>query len=81
MGIKVKGEVFIHKEWCKGCGFCIEFCPPKVLDVSSEFNAKGYHPPYVKSKEKCTGCNLCGMLCPDFCIWSRKLEQANLGTL
>ena len=69
-----KGKVFLTKEWCKGCGFCIEFCPTKVLVTSEEFNYKGYHPPLVKYPEKCTGCDLCGMYCPDFCIWGIKNE-------
>ncbi|MGQ9796798.1 4Fe-4S binding protein [Desulfosoma sp.] len=30
---------------CKGCGYCIAFCPRDVLQESKRFNAKGYHPP------------------------------------
>jgi len=66
---KRRGEVFIKPELCKGCGFCISFCPTDVLAVSSEFNTHGYHPPYVKNPDACTGCDLCGMFCPDFCIF------------
>jgi 2-oxoglutarate ferredoxin oxidoreductase subunit delta len=71
---KARGRVFVVPEWCKGCRFCIEFCPMKVLEQSTGFNSKGYHPPIVVSQDKCTGCNLCGMLCPDFCIWATKDE-------
>jgi len=65
---KAKGTVFIHRERCKGCGFCVEFCPSGVLAPDKAFNRKGYHPPVVVSAEACTGCDLCGMYCPDFAI-------------
>ncbi len=68
--IKVpRGEVHIVKERCKGCGFCIEYCPNGVLALSDEYNEKGYHPPKVVSPEKCLSCALCEVLCPDFAIW------------
>jgi len=69
-----KGFVKILAERCKGCGFCIEFCPTKVLEFSSAFNSKGYHPPHVVAPEKCSGCDLCGMYCPDFAIYGWKAE-------
>src|SRR5215472_3651594 len=68
-----KGRVAIVVERCKACGFCVEFCPTKVLALSSAFNSKGYHPPHVVEPEKCSGCDLCGMYCPDFAIYGYKL--------
>ena len=69
--IKVpRGEVHILIDRCKGCGFCIEYCPNDVLSVSEEFNSKGYHPPVVVKPERCLNCGLCGLICPDFAIWS-----------
>ena len=47
-----KGRVSIVVERCKACGFCVEFCPTKVLALSSAFNSKGYHPPHVVAPEK-----------------------------
>ena len=70
----VKGAVVIVRERCKGCGYCIEFCPVKCLEFSKEFNCKGYYYPRMKSPEKCTGCDLCGMYCPDFAIFGKKLH-------
>ncbi len=70
-----KGAVVITVERCKACGFCVEFCPTKVLALSKAFNAKGYHPPEVVNAEKCSGCDLCGMYCPDFAIYGYRTEQ------
>ena len=65
---KARGSVSIVTERCKGCGYCVEFCPLGVLVMSSKFNTKGYHYPEVANSEKCSGCDLCGMYCPDFAI-------------
>jgi 2-oxoglutarate ferredoxin oxidoreductase subunit delta len=74
-GTMAKGAVKIVVERCKACGFCVEFCPTKVLALSSAFNSKGYHPPHVVAAEKCSGCDLCGMYCPDFAIFGYRLPQ------
>lgn len=71
-----KGRVSIVVERCKACGFCVEFCPTKVLALSSAFNSKGYHPPHVVAPEKCSGCDLCGMYCPDFAIYGQRVADA-----
>ena len=66
---KGKGSVVVQNEICKGCSFCVDFCPPKCLEFSKEFNAKGYHYPVLAAPEACTGCDLCGLYCPDFAIF------------
>jgi 2-oxoglutarate ferredoxin oxidoreductase subunit delta len=63
------GTVFVRKEICKGCSYCIDFCPTHCLEFSKEFNAKGYHFPILGKPEDCTGCDLCGLYCPDFAIF------------
>ncbi|MFZ2633554.1 MAG: 4Fe-4S dicluster domain-containing protein [Desulfosalsimonadaceae bacterium] len=65
----VRGKVYIIKDRCKGCGYCIEFCPREVLEFSKEFNKKGYHPPVVKS-DGCLNCHYCELLCPEFAIYT-----------
>ncbi len=68
--IKVtQGEIHILKERCKGCSFCVEYCPRDVLELSEEFNLKGYHPPTVVNADACVECHLCEMLCPEFAIY------------
>ena len=74
-----KGRVSIIVERCKACGFCVEFCPTKVLALSSAFNSKGYHPPHVVAPEKCSGCDLCGMYCSDFAIYGQRAPVAGVG--
>ncbi len=65
---KADKEVIIIPERCKGCGFCIEFCPTQVLHRSPEMNSKGYHTVYLSDDAMCTRCDMCGMVCPDFAI-------------
>ena len=69
-----RGEVEIIVDRCKGCGFCVEYCPKDVLALSEEFNRKGYHPPKVVKHGECVNCNLCEMICPDFAIFSMPSE-------
>lgn len=66
------GKVVILKNRCKGCGFCIEFCPKKAMAFSEEYNSKGYHIPCVKNPDKCILCGFCTRYCPDFAIFHIK---------
>ena len=66
---KVLGSVVITAERCKGCAFCVEFCPTKALKLSEQYNLKGYHSPVLIARELCNGCNICGLMCPDFAIY------------
>jgi 2-oxoglutarate ferredoxin oxidoreductase subunit delta len=71
-----KFKIHILEEWCKGCGFCVEFCPKNILQLSpKKFNAKGYHPPETVNPETCTGCDMCRMVCPEFSIYITKEEK------
>jgi 2-oxoglutarate ferredoxin oxidoreductase subunit delta len=63
------GEIHVLTERCKGCGWCVEFCPRDVLEASDDTNSKGYHPPRVIHREVCVGCGLCELLCPEFAIY------------
>lgn len=67
-----KIKIKIDKEKCKGCMFCVDVCPQKVLEVSKEVNKRGQQYVVVKLPEKCTGCGLCYVMCPDCGI---KIEE------
>ncbi len=70
-----QGKPIISPDRCKGCGFCVEFCPTDVLGMSSDFNAKGYHYPEIVDAEACTACDLCGLYCPDFAIYVNRFKK------
>ena len=53
-----RGVVVIKAEQCKGCGFCVEFCPLGTLELDKGYNAKGYHPPVFANPETCNGCDM-----------------------
>lgn len=69
------GVIYVLPERCKGCGFCIEFCPQGVLVESEAFNSKGYHPPAVADAFACVSCGLCELICPEFAIYREEELQ------
>lgn len=64
-----RGVVHVIEERCKGCGFCVEFCPKHLLVISERTNSKGYHPPEVNDDGGCVFCGMCALLCPDFAVY------------
>ncbi len=71
------GDIHINIEQCKGCNFCVEYCPRSVLEMSKEFNRKGYHYPDILKQGACVNCNLCEMICPEFSIFVSVGETRN----
>jgi len=59
-----RGSVEINQDECKGCGLCVESCPPECLELLPELNSYGIHPAHY-SGEKCTGCGICFYCCPE----------------
>ena len=55
-------DVVINREWCKGCGICVAFCPEEALELDDEEKACWVHP------EACKGCGLCELRCPEIAI-------------
>jgi len=55
-------EHHIRRDWCKGCGICVEFCPKKVLELDRRDKAVAVKP------EECICCRLCELRCPDLAI-------------
>lgn len=61
---KVKGDIIIDIEKCKGCELCIEACSQGSLERSRQVNNKGYLY-IVKVQDNCTGCTNCALVCPE----------------
>lgn len=54
-------KVLINREWCKGCGVCVAFCPPQALSLGEGGKA-------VWDAALCVGCGLCELYCPDLAV-------------
>jgi 2-oxoglutarate ferredoxin oxidoreductase subunit delta len=52
----------INRDWCKGCGICVELCPKKVLELDEQDKVTVVRP------QDCICCRLCELRCPDFAI-------------
>ena len=64
----MKSKVSVLTNICKGCCYCVNVCPKKVLSLSEEFNAKGNHFVIPLNIEDCVGCGMCTEICPDAAI-------------
>lgn len=64
MAVQPRGKVTIDAEECKGCGLCVEACPPKCLELAPELNANGVHSARCTG-HVCTGCGICFYCCPE----------------
>ena len=53
---------------CKGCGYCIKFCPKGILKMGEERNKKGHFFPVVTEPDKCISCGICATMCPEGAI-------------
>ena len=59
-----RGNLKLDSEECKGCGLCVEACPPRVLRMTDRLNRCGYHPVAYRGSG-CTGCGICYTACPE----------------
>lgn len=59
---KDKPGVEINRDWCKGCGICVAFCPKEALALDEHDKAFMSHP------ESCNACGICELRCPDMAI-------------
>ena len=64
MAAQARGDITVNQEECKGCGLCVESCPPKCLVLLPELNTYGVHPAHYTG-ENCTGCGICFYCCPE----------------
>jgi NAD-dependent dihydropyrimidine dehydrogenase PreA subunit len=59
-----RGLLRVDEAECKGCGLCIEACPPGVIGLSEGLNHYGYRTA-VYAGSGCTGCGICFLACPE----------------
>jgi NAD-dependent dihydropyrimidine dehydrogenase PreA subunit len=59
-----RGILRIDEDECKGCGLCVEACPPKVIRLNEHLNHSGYRTA-MYAGAGCTGCGICFMACPE----------------
>jgi 2-oxoglutarate ferredoxin oxidoreductase subunit delta len=64
MAAQAQGCILINVEECKGCGLCVEACPPHCLALAGSLSAYGVHPA-LYSGWGCTGCGICFYCCPE----------------
>ena len=57
----LKGHI-INRDWCKGCGICVELCPKNVLALDDNEKVT------VANPGACICCKLCELRCPDVAI-------------
>lgn len=65
-------SIFIYRQWCKGCGICIAFCPKKVLAAGPDGK------PYIARPSDCIRCGMCDLRCPDFAITGLRIDQSGI---
>ncbi|HPT14335.1 MAG TPA: 4Fe-4S binding protein [Bacteroidales bacterium] len=73
---KMKGQIVVDIERCKGCEVCIPACPEEVIAMSKHVNRKGYF--YAQPvSDLCTGCTNCAVVCPDgaITVYRKKMTE------
>ena len=67
--------VEVNGKLCKGCAYCIKFCPKQILEMGTVRGPKGYFIPAVTDQEKCIACQMCSTVCPEGAIEVSKGDE------
>ena len=59
---------------CKGCSFCVKFCPKGILELGKNRSERGFFYPHLTDEEKCISCGICATVCPEGAIELSKKE-------
>ncbi len=58
----------LNEIMCKGCSFCVKYCPQHILELGKERNRKGHFFPHLTDGDKCVSCAICAVICPEGAI-------------
>ncbi len=62
-------EVIIDEQRCKGCGYCVQFCPRGCMVITGDkVNRIGCKQAVFINPERCNTCGLCSRVCPYWAI-------------
>ncbi len=61
----------INRDWCKGCGICVSFCPEDVLALDDNDKA------VVLNPDNCVFCGMCELRCPDMAVEVTKENESD----
>lgn len=59
--------VTINRQWCKGCGICVAFCPKAALTLAND--------KAVPVPGRCIACGMCELYCPDLAVSVDKKQR------
>ncbi len=71
----MRGRIEIDREACKGCGYCVDACPLRIIVMTKQFNKAGYFIATPDRIEQCTGCAICANMCPEIAIAVYKNDE------
>ena len=61
--LKQKKMLLQKREWCKGCGICVAFCPVHILFIDTDDKVS------ITDPQACIQCGQCELRCPDYAIF------------
>jgi len=66
---KTPNKLKVIKQYCKGCGLCVDVCPTGTLELVDYPESKFGIRVEVVAEDHCIGCQMCELRCPDFAIF------------